>query len=81
MTFYVFAVFNVDTFGKEEDFLSFFGPRIKMGNFNGKAHIDEIQDWLHIDSIIDSCEVIMKKQQTRLLLRWRKNNQRRMWPK
>ena len=44
MTFYVFAVFNVDTFGKEEDFLSFFGPRIKMGNFNGKAHIDEIQD-------------------------------------
>lgn len=42
MTFYVFAVFNVDTFGKEEDFLSFFRPRIQMGNFNGKAQIDEI---------------------------------------
>ena len=45
MTFYVFKVFNVDNFSKEEnDFLRFFGQKIQMGNFDGKGEADEFQD-------------------------------------
>ena len=46
MTFYVFTVFNVDNFSKEEnfDFLRFFGQKIQMWNFNGKGEVDEFQD-------------------------------------
>ena len=61
MTFYVFELFIVDNFCKEEnDFLSFLSFLIfQMANFNGKRQVDEFQGQEStIDIFTDSCGVM-----------------------